>query len=180
MNLYKTTLAAFLSIAFLPMSNAATGTVNVTGNIVEPACTLTGGASTENVVMGNVGKDDFANAGVGAPVAARRFDFDLSCSKNGNATVVFNGASDPVNINFLQLTQGSNTAQGVAVAFYDTNGTKLIPLGVQSAVKPVTGTQATPGKTQVTFFAAYVATVSPEKIVNGEANAVANFTVLTN
>ncbi|CAI1072035.1 fimbrial protein [Serratia quinivorans] len=174
-------LIAFALIASsISAVQAADGTINFTGNVLDTACTVDTASASQTVALGNVNKSAFSAAG--STSGATRFTITLSgCPTSyNNATVKFDGTANSTNSNLLALNSDA-TATGLGVALYEADGSTLIPL--TSATKNITlvtngsDTDATKGAT-ATYVAKYMSTAAA--VGAGTANAATNFTVSYN
>ncbi|HHB1427543.1 TPA: fimbrial protein [Serratia odorifera] len=155
---------------------AATGTINFTGEIVEVTCKVAVNGSTENPTTINLGKIDKATLDTeGKTSATYRIEMKLTDCPEAltEARARFSGAVDAKNNNFLQLTQGDDVAENVAIEFTEKNN-QTLPLGADPAAEPIDPTNHS---ANLLYFARYHAT---GKATAGKANAVADYTVVYN
>lgn len=172
----KLIVAAVLAgSAFASVAQAADGTINFTGKITDTACTVTPATATQTVALGTVSKTAFA-AGTGSTASPTRFSIVLtSCPASAtNASIKFDGPTDPANSSLLAITTGGTAASGVGVGIYEQNASTLIPITTASASKAL----STTGDTTFNFVAKYVST--GPTVNSGDANAVSDFTVSYN
>ncbi len=172
----KSLIAAALltGSAFASMANAADGTINFTGNIIDVACNITASTATQTVAMGTVVSSSLNT--VGATSAPTRFKIELTgCPATvTRATIKFDGQANPDDPNLLVLTSAAGVATGVGIGLYEQDSTTMLPIGTPSASK----TLSTADSTTFEFIAKYVATNAT--VVAGSANAVSDFTVAYN
>lgn len=167
-------MALLAGSAFTYTANAADGTINFSGSILDAACTISAGNGSQTVALGSVNKSAFSAAGnTSAPT---KFSITLSAcpAATTSATVTFDGATNAANSNLLALTPGTDIATGVGVGIYEDNNTTIIPIGTHSAKK----TLSTSANTTFNFIAKYVATAST--VTAGPAAAVSDFTISYN
>lgn len=171
MHKYMITMVLFSGFALVSTANAADGTINFTGSILDSACTVTG--STQTVALGSVVKSAFTAAGNTA--SPTKFSITLSSCPEATKTAIvsFDGTTNTTNSNLLALTSGS-AATGVGVGIYESDNTTIIPVGTHSASK----TLSTTASTTFNFIAKYVATAAA--VTAGSANAVSDVTISYN
>lgn len=174
------TLGCVVALAFASVSvaNAADGTINFTGSIIDAGCNAFvngSGASTGNVDMGKVLKTAFKGVGSTVDGAASTTGFTIELNECPSTVSSVTFKYDGQNVNgddeILALTEGGAT--GVGIQIYDKNR-KVIQLAKASAPYEITNTG--PGTSNVLpFYAKYIQT--SQTIGTGAANAVATFTV---
>ncbi|MBD9646302.1 type 1 fimbrial protein [Pantoea sp. PNT02] len=165
--------AALLSAFSFNAANAVDGTITFTGRIIATTCDINGGPGGSvdiPVAMGTYGADQFGASGstVGSvpfQIALTNCDAALT-----SASVLFEGTQDAANPQLLALTTGGTTADNVGIGIYESNGSTQIPLNTSSASQTLNGNAAT-----LNFIAKYVSTDAT--VTEGDANAVANFTI---
>ncbi|KAA0945705.1 MULTISPECIES: fimbrial protein [unclassified Pseudomonas] len=171
-NIVWMSLAA--SLVCSTAANAADGTINFTGNISTAACTVSTASASQTVNLGTVTASTFTGT-AGVAVAPTRFTIALSACPDTltTANIKFDGVANTANSNLLALSSGQ-TATGVGIGIYESNGSTLIPL--QTAAAPISF-DAT-GNASVDYVAKYVSTAA--SVTAGTANAVTNFTIAYN
>jgi major type 1 subunit fimbrin (pilin) len=167
-------LAATIAAGISFSTNAADGTINFTGSILDSACTVNTTSASQTVNLGMVQRTSFAAAGDVA--AATRFDIVLeNCPDTvTSASVTFDGVANTANGNILALASGQ-TAEGVGVALFEADGVTAIPLSTKSASMTLDNTSEE-NTNVMTFIAKYQAT--QESVVAGTANATSDFTII--
>jgi major type 1 subunit fimbrin (pilin) len=170
----KMIVAAFTVSAALSVvnANAADGTVNFTGEIIDQACTVDiGSNNTMTVDLGRVARTSFQSTGDESDTT--KFTIRLiNCPASVNAAKVkFDGANDLNNSDLLAITQTGMQAEGVAIKLMTADKALLGLNQVNSYSYPLFST----ADNNLDFYAAYKSTQA--SVVAGPANAVANFTV---
>lgn len=161
--------------AFASVAQAADGTINFTGTIIDTACTVTPATANQTVALGTVNKSAFG--GSGSSASPTKFSIVLtSCPVSvTTATVKFDGPTNAVNSSLLAITPAAGSeATNVGVGIYEQDATTLIPVASASASKTLSSTT----NTTFNFIAKYVATATG--VTAGPANAVSDFTVSYN
>lgn len=162
-----------LGFQLVNTANAADGTIQFTGNILDTACTVNTESQNQTVNLGNVSTSAFPSAG--ATAAPARFTIKLSdCpSSVANASVRFDGSPDTTNSHILALDSGQ-TAKNVGIAIYEQNSSTLIPLATDSQKVALTADTTN----ELTYIAKFYATAYP--VTAGTANATTSFTIIYN
>lgn len=177
MKLNKIQHACLLASVVMASSVSAVD-LQITGSVLEPACTVlpTPGATDIQVQMNGVDKADFDS--IGKAVGKKAVKLDLTCTANSNVTIRIDGSFDPNNRNLLMLNDyGTGAAEGVAVGFYDASNT-LVPLNTDFPAVALAGTAGGfPGRFD--FSVAYIATLPFANVMAGSANASAQISVVT-
>ncbi|MEL4013638.1 fimbrial protein [Dryocola clanedunensis] len=169
----KTLLAMAITgasvVGTINVANAADGTINFNGVILDQTCTVSPNTQTQTVSLGQIANTSFGGT-AGAKSSPTAFQINLSSCPAGlaSAAVKFDGTSDTNNSNLLQVTQGTGAATGVGIEISDANG--VIPLHTASADYPLAN-----GSAQLQFIARYVSTSAT--VGNGQANGVSQFTL---
>lgn len=173
MNKKLIVLAILAGSVFASVANAASGTINFTGNVTADACTVSSASQNQTIDLGTVSVNDFPASG--ATTGDGRISIVLSnCPATAlTAAVSFGGPADAANPNLLALASAS-TAKNLGIALFESDNTTEIPL----ATKSKTHTLSTTVDTTLTYFAKYKSTAAT--VTAGTANAVADFTVLYN
>lgn len=174
----KTLLASLLmvSASFGSQAFAASGSLAVTGAIIDQGCDVVAGSDALNIELGIV--DGSAFGGVpGTTMGSAPVKISLAnCPDTITGVgVVFDGPTDTANTNLLAISGGGTTATGVGVAFYESDSSTLLPLHTQSVFSELAEGQTT---ATLNYVAKYMST--SDVVVGGEANAVANFTLVYN
>lgn len=166
-------LAILAGSAFASVANAASGTINFTGNVTADACTVSSASQNQTVDLGTVSVKDFPAAG--ATTGDGRITVVLTnCPASAlTAAVSFGGPADATNPNILALASTA-TAKNVGIALFESDNVTDLPL----ATKSKTHTLSTTADTTLTYFAKYKSTAAT--VTPGTANAAADFTVLYN
>jgi|SRR5471030_570390 len=167
-------LAIVTGSAFASVAHAYDGTINFTGRIIDSACTVSTLTKDQKVDLGEVVRTSFS--AVGDTASPTTFDIVLqSCPPSvTNASVKFDGPTDPDNSTLLRLTAGTGIANGVGIGIYEQDATTLIPIATSSASKSLSATD----DTTFNFVAKYVATAAA--VTPGPAAAATNFTIVYN
>jgi major type 1 subunit fimbrin (pilin) len=168
----KTLLALTLFAGVSSFANAADGTINFEGSVLETACTAT--ASLPKVAMGAISKVALDKAGatsLGKPVSIAL----SSCPEAAKtATITFAGTPDSDRSDLFKIVAGAGTAAtGIGLALYYNdagNSTLIVPntITVQKTLNTTTDTV-------FNFTAKYMAT--KDAVTAGDANASTSFTV---
>lgn len=166
-------IAILAGSAFASVANAASGTINFTGNVTAETCTIDTAGKSQTVALGTVGTSDFSAAG--ATSGNGKISMVLSACPAGatTAAVSFGGPADADNSNLLALSSTA-TAKGVGIALFEDDGSTTIPLGTKSKTHPL----STTADTTLNYFAKYQSTT--DTVTEGTADAAADFTVLYN
>lgn len=166
-------LLAVICAATVSTANAADGTINFVGEIIDSACTVSPASASQTVTLGTVSNKAFSAAGDTA--AATPFQIDLtSCPATvTSAAVKFDGATSQGDNSALTLNPDAGAATGVAIQLRNEDNS-VLPLFTNSQsislVEDATNT--------LNFKAAYVATAAT--VTAGPANGVATFSVIYN
>lgn len=171
----KLTIVALLAV--VSSASAADGTINFKGNIIDSACTVDldgAGATTTDVMMGNVSKSTFTGVGstAGGSASATKFTIQLKdCPETlTKALVKFDGIAYAGDNTVLALTDETGVATGVGIQLSDSKG--VLPLFTESTaytLDPDAGTNT------LEFYARYIQKADTVKA--GSANSVATFTI---
>lgn len=156
---------------------AADGTINFKGNIIDSACTVDldgAGATTMDVLMGDVNKTSFTGVGstAGGSASATKFNILLKdCPETATtASVKFDGIAYSGDNTVLALTDETGVATGVGIQLSDSAG--VLPLFTNSAAYTLTTGSTT---NTLDFYARYIQKAAT--VTAGPANSVATFTV---
>lgn len=161
-------LLMFLSIAAV---HAHDGTVNISGTIQDNTCELSPDSQNKSVDMGTVVGSQFSRTGDFS--TAKTFTLNLqNCGPAASeATVTFSGTANAQNAELYALEAGADSASGLALGIYDSDGQRIAP-GETSA-----GVVLKPGQDSVAmaFSARYVAVM--DSVTAGSANVTVTFIV---
>lgn len=161
-------LALVAGSAFVGVANAVDGTITMTGNITDATCAVT--VPDMTIDFKGVGSTSFGAVGTGS--GDKPFNIALTgCPTGDSISIRFNGAADATKNDLIGVTGG---ATGVAVGFFESNGTTAIARGTDSAAHTVPAT----GDLSLQYVAKYVKTQNA--IVEGTANANADFVIVYN
>lgn len=140
--------------------------------IVSPSCSVDAGSKNIAVNFGNVPQAQFH--GVGTTAAERDFTISLQCQQSpGSVYVRMDATPDPSNSpGVLQITQGSQAAQGVGIQLLDARDGQPVSYGSDIGAG---SSPAGPGTLQVPFKARYYQTGST--VAAGVADGIATFTI---
>ena len=173
-SIVRSLLAVAVVGSMSSIANAADGTINFTGSILDSACTVNTTSASQTVNLGMVQRTAFAAAGDVA--AATRFDIVLeNCPETvKSASVTFDGVANSADGNILALAS-DQTAEGVGVALFEADGVTAIPLSTQSLPMSLEN-EGDVNRNVMTFVAKYKATQA--EVVAGTANATSDFTII--
>lgn len=161
--------SAVLSLA---NANAADGTINFTGEIIDQACTVDiGSNNTMSVDLGRIARTSFRNTGDVSDSTLFTIKLINCPASVTSAKVKFDGENDQNNTDLLAITQGASSASGVAIKLMTADKTLLGLNQVNSYSYPLVST----ADNNLDFYAAYQSTQAA--VTAGLANSVANFTV---
>ncbi|HBC5673659.1 TPA: fimbrial protein [Citrobacter koseri] len=168
-NKKKHIIAAAVSILFVANAHSAiqgeAGTVEFTGQIVAPTCSVSPGSLGQTVDLGLVSAEIFNNGGKST---AKDFSIELvNCNIDTatHASVLFSGET-LTDETILKTSDSDTTKIGIEIL---QDGTPIILDGVT----PTSEQELVIGENSLRFAARYTA-VSPD-FSPGEANATANF-----
>lgn len=171
---------------FAQLSQAKTGDINFTGELIAASCSVSGGGAgggpnSINVPMGKVSIDDLGDGSAGDFGAETAVNLDIDCASGagGLTSVIMNFAPrsgsglDADDTRLLQLTSGGAAGVGIAL-INDTN--TIIDLGSAETVKAALTAGSNPGEAtaKLNLRAAYIKTTTPTA---GVANATMPFTL---
>ncbi len=171
--LHTLTLVAVICGSVISAANAADGTINFTGEIIDSACTVSTTSADQTVVLGTVSNKAFSAAGDTAAATAFQIDLTDCPATVTSATVKFDGTAYQGDNSALALTPDAGAATGVAVQIRNADNS-VLPLFTDS--NSITLAQDTTNT--LNFNAAYVATAAT--VTAGPANAVTTFSVVYN
>ncbi|AMJ68831.1 hypothetical protein AW879_02600 [Enterobacter cloacae] len=182
MNKSVIAMGLLLAAAASPSSHAAdavpgkgAGQINFTGTITESTCDvdINGQGGNPTIQMGTISSSAFKQ--IGDVAGAHRIQIDLSNCQTAltAAKTRFSGAYDPVNHDLLALKKDDATAEGLGIEFLNEDGT-LLKLGEN----PNKSVPITDGTASMIYSARYKSTAAT--VTAGEANAVADYTIIYN
>lgn len=167
---------ALLSVicgAVITNANAADGTIQFNGEIIDAACTVSPASANQTVTLGQVSSAAFS--AVNQRAAATSFKIDLSACPASvtTASVKFDGTPYQGDTTLLGLNPLPGAATGVGIQIRTATGL-VLPLFTASTATPlVQGVTNT-----LNFDASYVAKTVP--VTAGLANGVATFSIIYN
>ncbi|WP_368540807.1 fimbrial protein [Enterobacter soli] len=147
------------------------GNVEFQGAVVNAACTVEAGSQHLIVQMGQVRSSDFH--GLGSWTDPQAFTLtlkDCDTSVSQRAGVTFRGQTDKKDPGVLAVIGGRQSAQGVGLGLFDSQGHQIIP-----NQQPLSFTPLQDNTTEITFVARYRAT--SRTVIAGDANTQAWFTL---
>ena len=170
--LHALTLLSVICGATISTANAADGTINFTGEIIDAACMVSTTSASQTVTLGQVSSS--ALAVVDSTAASTAFKIDLTACPASvtTASVKFDGTAYQGDNSVLALDSGS-VASGVGIQIRNADGSVLPLYTASSSIPLAQGTTNT-----LNFNAAYIAKAVP--VTAGTANAVATFSVIYN
>lgn len=165
-------LAGLMIAGSLQTANAAGGTVNFTGEIVQSTCAVVSGDQSKTVVLGKYPTSAFPKTG--ATSGAKAFTISLEKCEAGDYTLRFDGNTPAGNPDLLAVTGG---ASGVGVEILD-NNSAILPI-TQDVAAPATvsiaATGTRPGSATFNLRARYRS--FQDVVTAGQANSNATFTI---
>lgn len=169
-NIIALSLLALISAG----AQAADGTINFTGKITDQTCDIgAGGGAPIAVSMGNIGADQFKAKGDTA--LPTEFLISLkSCPGVPSVSVKFDGTANAGDDSIIDLTAGSDAAEGIGLQIQEVDGTPIKLLSKSKAV-PINA-----GNAEAKFRAVYISTADAADITAGDANATASFDIIYN
>lgn len=160
-----------LMLVFISATHAHDGTVNISGTIQDNTCELAPDSQNKTIDMGIFAASQFRQSGDFS--AAKKLTLNLQyCGPAASgATVTFSGTADTQNPEMFALEAAAESAKGLALGIYDTDGKPIAP-GKSSA-----SVALKPGQTSASlnFLARYVAV--QDSVSAGSANGVVTFVV---
>lgn len=151
------------------------GSVHVTGAVLDKGCDISGDSKSLSVDLGQLDITSFGGM-AGATSGAGVIEIPLAnCpTLSGGVGIVFDGPANLADTRLLAL-QGQDAAEGVGIAFYESDATTQIPLYRQSDFKPI-------AEGQTAMLLRYILKFKSTStdVVTGSAEAVANFTLVYN
>ena len=143
--------------------------INLMGNVTEYTCGVSSSNLQKEIKLGTVLVKQLSTVGNQSTPVPIRFEM-TNCPPSGTLTMSFNGVNDPVNADFLAISNVSNKAENVAIEIRDQDK-KRLALGKKS--QPFIADSS--GKALAIFYANYITTQSSAKA--GIANATATFSI---
>lgn len=171
--LHALALLSVISGAAVSTANAADGTIQFNGEIIDAACTVSPSSASQIVTLGQVSDKAFAADGDTAGATAFQIDLTSCPATVTSATVKFDGTAYQGDNSTLELTQGAGVATGVGIQIRNADNS-VLPLFTPSQ----SITLAQTGTNTLKFNAAYVAKAAT--VTAGPANATATFSVVYN
>lgn len=167
----KVLLPIIFAVSMHGVANAADGTIEFTGSIISPPCTLDATKSNINVPLGVYTTD--ALAGKGTETTAQDFEIVLTnCSTDKFSAVQtrFNFTPDSSDSQYIAIT-GSDIASGVAIKLMEQDGSLIKPNSESKAVQFPDGQGL-----NLSYKASYISTA--ETVTEGSANANGTFELM--
>lgn len=151
------------------------GSVRMSGAVLDKGCDVSGDSTSLAVDLGELDVSSFGGA-AGATSGSGVIEIPLAnCpTMAGGVGIVFDGPADLADNHLLAL-QGEGAAEGVGIAFYETDGTTQVPLHGQSEFRVIADGQSA---TLLRYIVKFKSTSA--KVVAGSSAAVANFTLVYN
>ncbi|MCM2444767.1 MULTISPECIES: fimbrial protein [Rahnella] len=154
-------------------ANAADGTINVGGTIIETGCQVDAASIAAPVALGDMASTSFPTIG---SISAKK-DINVVLTEcpvtQSGVSLIALGAADATNNELLALNDES-TAAGLGIALYNMDGS-LIPMNSSSAVASI---NAETGSATIAMQAAAMSTA--EKVTAGAFTATTNFSLTYN
>lgn len=154
-------------------ANAADGTINVAGTIIDTGCQVDAAGIAAPVALGDLVPADFPT--IGSISAKKDINIVLTgcpASQTGVALTAL-GAADATNNQLLALN-GDSAATGLGIALYNMDGS-LIPMNSSSALAAI---NSETGSATIALQAAAMSTA--EAITGGTFTATTNFSLTYN
>lgn len=166
-------LISVITGATLSVANAADGTIQFNGEIIDAACTVSPASANQTVTLGQVSSTAFS--AVNDTAAATAFQIDLSAcpATVSTASIKFDGTPYQGDTTALALTPLPGAATGVGIRIR-TATNLVLPLYTES--QPTALVQS--ATNSLMFNASYVA--KSATVTAGPADAVATFSVIYN
>ena len=160
-----------LMVLLIAAAQAHDGTVNISGTIQDNTCELAPDSRNKMVNMGTVVGAQFSRVGDFSP--AKHFTLNLeNCGPAASeATVTFAGTADSQNSALFSFDPGTESATGLALGIYDSNGQRIAPGETSAAIA------LKPGQASVVmdFSARYVAVM--DSVMVGSVSVTVTFVV---
>lgn len=147
------------------------GDVEFQGAVVNAACSVDASSQNLTVEMGQVRSNDFH--GLGSWTDPQAFTLtlkDCDTTISQQVGIAFRGQTDGKDPGVLAVTDGAQSAQGVGLGIFDSQGNQIIP-----NTQPVNFTALQDNTTVLNFVAKYRAT--SRTVVAGDANVQTWFTL---
>ncbi|MFP3678389.1 fimbrial protein [Pseudomonas sp. SIMBA_041] len=151
------------------------GSVHVTGAVLDKGCDVPGDSKSLSIELGQLDISSFGGM-AGATSGAGVIEIPLiNCPvMSGGVGIVFDGPANLSDTRLLAL-QGKDAAEGVGIAFYESDSTTQIPLYRQSEFKPIAEGQTAMLLRYILKFKS-----TSKDMAAGTAEAVANFALVYN
>lgn len=171
--LHALALVSVICGASVSAANAADGTIQFNGEIIDAACTVSPTSANQTVTLGQISDKAFLSTGMTAGATAFQIDLTSCPASVTSATVKFDGTPYQGDNDALELTQVSGVATGVGIQIRNADNT-VLPLFTDS--QSVTLSQT--GTNTLKFNAAYISKAAT--VTAGPADATATFSVVYN
>ncbi|MEZ6876811.1 fimbrial protein [Enterobacter sp. KBR-315C3_2022] len=147
------------------------GDVEFRGAVVNAACVVDVGSEDLTVQMGEIRTDEFHGLGSWTDPQAFTLELkDCDSTVSQDVGVTFRGQTDKKDPGVLAVIDGAQSAQGVGLGLFDSQGNQIIP-----NERPLTFTPIQDGTTSLHFTARYRATSN--EVIAGDANTETWFTL---
>lgn len=156
------------------LSFAVDGEIKFVGSIIPTACSIDTDSVHKVVNMGKVSASSFNNKNSVAAATPFRITLSNCPTDYKKIQFKFDGKTDQSNPSLLSLSNNptSTPATGIAVALYEENSIRRIPLNGSTQFKEIS-----PSKTvEMNFVAKYIAT--SDQVTPGSADALAHFSII--
>lgn len=156
------------------ISFSADGEINFIGSIIPTACSVDTNSINKVVNMGKISVASFNHKNSVAAATPFRITLSNCPTDYKKIQFKFDGKSDNANPTLLGLSPNttSTPATGIAIALYEENSVRRIPLNGGSQFKEVTSSKTV----EMNFVAKYIAT--SEQVTPGSADALAHFSII--
>lgn len=160
-----------LMLVFISATHAHDGTVNISGTIQDNTCELAPDSQNKSIDMGTFAASQFRQSGDFSPVKTISLNLENCGPAASGATVTFSGTAEVQNPDMFALEAAADSAYGLALGIYDTDGKPIAPGKTSASVA------LKPGQVSVSlnFSARYVAV--QDSVSAGSANATVTFVV---
>ena len=167
----KLLLPVLLTIGMQGAANAADGTIEFTGSVINPPCTLDATNASITVPLGVYTTD--ALKGKGTETTAQDFEIiltDCSTEKFSAVQTRFNFTPDSSDSQYIAIS-GTDSASGVAIKLMEQDGSLIEPTAESRAVQLPDGQGL-----NLSYKASYISTA--ETVTEGSANANGTFELM--
>lgn len=154
-------------------STVSGGSIQFIGSVADAPCSVSADSENGIIHLDQVTLSSLGDKGE-ASGQAKAFDItleDCDVTTYTNATVTFNGQSNPDQAGVLANTAGSGAATGVALQLYGPDGNKL-DLGKASSSQTLSK-----GTNKIAMSVDYVSVVDPDSATAGAVESVATFQI---